>query len=117
MKTTEEVRQEVQRHIDDSKVQGERNRLGQFATEWALAKEMLTYASQLLPPNEAVSFLDPAFGTGAFYSALVEEESRLYRKEFPSLALPNDVGSPVSRRLDARNTIVGGLHDSVSTLG
>jgi predicted RNA methylase len=72
MKTTEEVRQEVQRHIDDSKVQEERNRLGQFATESKLAQEMLAYASQLVPANQAVNFLDPAFGTGVFYSALLK---------------------------------------------
>src|SRR5438105_1843267 len=72
MKTTEEVRQEVQRHIDDSKVQEERNRLGQFATESKLAQEMLAHANQLVPANWAVSFLDPAFGTGAFYSALLK---------------------------------------------
>ncbi|SRR6266480_139928 len=72
MKTTEEVRQEVQRRIDDSKVQEERNRLGQFATESKLAQEMLAYANQLVPANWAVSFLDPAFGTGAFYSALLK---------------------------------------------
>jgi len=72
MKTTEELRQAVQKDIDDSKVQEERNRLGQFATESRLAQEMLTYAGQLLPANWAVSFLDPAFGTGAFYSALLE---------------------------------------------
>src|SRR6266571_4254349 len=72
MKTTEEVRQEVQRDIDDSKVQEERNRLGQFATESKLAQEMLAYASRLVSANRAVSFLDPAFGTGAFYSALLK---------------------------------------------
>src|SRR6266567_3044060 len=72
MKATEEVRQEVQRHIDDSKVQEDRNRLGQFATESKLAQEMLAYANELVPANRAVSFLDPAFGTGAFYSALMK---------------------------------------------
>jgi hypothetical protein len=71
LKTTEEVRQEIQRNIDNTKVQEERNRLGQFATEWKLAQEILTYASRLIPSDQAVSFLDPAFGTGAFYSALL----------------------------------------------
>src|SRR5437879_10892635 len=71
MRTIEDARQEVQRHIDDSKAQDERNRLGQFGTETALAREMLTYANGLLPPDKTVRFLDPAFGTGAFYSALL----------------------------------------------
>src|SRR5580658_6077319 len=44
----------------------QRNRLGQFATPAALAREMLQYAHELLG-STAVRFLDPAIGTGAFY--------------------------------------------------
>jgi hypothetical protein len=43
--------------------------LGQFATPTALALDILSYASTLLPPCGGVRFLDPAFGTGAFYYA------------------------------------------------
>lgn len=44
--------------------------MGQFATPMPLAKEMVQYASNILNTRE-IFFLDPAFGTGAFYSALL----------------------------------------------
>src|SRR2546428_4262497 len=72
MRAIEDARQEVQRHIDDSRAQDERDRLGQFGTETTLAREMLTYANGLVPFDGTVRFLDPAFGTGAFYSALLD---------------------------------------------
>lgn len=66
----EEQRLALQAALDSHKSQVERNRLGQFATPTALAEEILKYAATLLPPGDKVHFLDPAFGTGAFYSAL-----------------------------------------------
>lgn len=68
--TLEERRFALQAQLDAQKMQAERNRLGQFATPTALAVDMLNYATTLLPRNEKVRFLDPAIGTGAFYSAL-----------------------------------------------
>lgn len=61
----------LQSELDAKKTQGERNRLGQFATPTALAVDILNYAKALHPPGEPVCFLDPAVGTGAFYSALL----------------------------------------------
>jgi len=61
----------LQAELDAGKSGGERNRLGQFATPPALAEEMLRLAGALLPRNAPVRFLDPAFGTGAFYAALL----------------------------------------------
>jgi adenine-specific DNA-methyltransferase len=58
--------------LDSSRTSAERNRLGQFATPNALAIEVLKYAKTLLPGNEEVRFLDPAIGTGSFYSALLQ---------------------------------------------
>ncbi|MBU6267065.1 MAG: Eco57I restriction-modification methylase domain-containing protein [Sphingomonadales bacterium] len=60
----------LQSALDAEKSQAERNRLGQFATPTALATEILAYAGSFLPDGEAIRFLDPAIGTGAFYSAL-----------------------------------------------
>jgi adenine-specific DNA-methyltransferase len=65
----EEQRLSLQAELDGQKTQAERNRLGQFATPTALALEILRYAKQQLPRGK-VRFLDPALGTGAFYSAL-----------------------------------------------
>lgn len=67
----EETRLELQDHLDIQKSQSERNRLGQFATPTALAVDVLRHAKELLPASEPVRFLDPAFGTGSFYSALL----------------------------------------------
>lgn len=66
----ESVRVEVQARLDAAKTQDERNRLGQFATPSALAIDILACARGLLSETERVRFLDPAFGTGSFYSAL-----------------------------------------------
>jgi adenine-specific DNA-methyltransferase len=66
----EKRRQGLQKKLDSIKTPSERNRLGQFATPYGLAMDMLEYASVLFPKNNNISFLDPAFGTGAFYSAL-----------------------------------------------
>src|SRR5688572_33152123 len=49
----------------------ERNKLGQFATPARLAEDIVGYALSLLPKNAKISFLDPALGTGSFFSALV----------------------------------------------
>src|SRR5258707_13159119 len=68
----ERKRLEVQSRLDAHKTQRERNQLGQFSTPPALAEDLLAYAKKLLPQGKAVRFIDPAFGTGAFYSALLK---------------------------------------------
>lgn len=65
----EDQRIELQARLDGEKTQAERNRLGQFSTPSALARDILGYARTLLPEGEPVRFLDPAVGTGSFYSA------------------------------------------------
>src|SRR5439155_9922065 len=62
---------EAQTRIDASTNLNDRNRLGQFATNTRLANEMLAYARELFLSQEGIRFLDPAFGTGAFFSALL----------------------------------------------
>ena len=66
----ERRRLELQAELDAGKSQAERNRLGQFATPPALAQEILA-ATKRPMGREQVRFLDPAFGTGAFYYALL----------------------------------------------
>ncbi len=66
----EHTRLALQSALDLARSRTERNRLGQFATPAPLAREVLRYATALLPPGQPISFLDPAVGTGAFYSAL-----------------------------------------------
>jgi predicted RNA methylase len=69
----EDRRRHLQGELDGGKEQSERNRLGQFATPTELAVEILRFARGLFPAHTSVRFLDPAFGTGAFYSALLRE--------------------------------------------
>jgi hypothetical protein len=62
----------LQAELDGYKSQAERNRLGQFATPAALARDVMRYAIQQLGNEQRIRFLDPAIGTGAFYAALRE---------------------------------------------
>ncbi len=80
----EKQRFALQAELDARKMPAERNRLGQFATPSLLAVDILRYASTLLPEGRKVRFLDPAIGTGAFYSAL--------RKIFPKQRIAEALG-------------------------
>jgi len=75
MEEREKARFELQKRIDASKAQAERNRLGQFATPPELASDIVAYAVSLLPPHLKIHFLEPGFGTGPFYSALLHQVS------------------------------------------
>lgn len=68
--TIEEQRIALQAELDSKKTQAERNFLGQFATPTALALDILKYSSTIIDEGIPIRFLDPAIGTGAFYSAL-----------------------------------------------
>ena len=69
--TLEQRRCALQAELDGHKTQAERNKLGQFATPTQLARDVLAYGLELLPKTTPVRFLDPAIGTGSFYSALM----------------------------------------------
>lgn len=71
-RSVEAERLALQARLDAQKTQAERNKFGQFATPSSLAKEVLSYAAALMPLTDSVRFLDPALGTGAFYSALID---------------------------------------------
>lgn len=74
MKNLEYERQLLQAELDSGRSRQERNLMGQFATPDALAIEVLKSARHMLRDQESpLTFLDPAFGTGAFYSALLRE--------------------------------------------
>src|SRR5271157_4860467 len=67
----EERRQQEQARLDSLKTAQERNKWGQFATPPELALSIARYAHSLLE-GKPVRFLDPAIGTGSFYSALLQ---------------------------------------------
>lgn len=68
----ESRRMQLQTAIDNSKSIESRRRFGQFATPYELAQEIMSFGLALQDKKE-ISFLEPAFGTGAFYSALLSE--------------------------------------------
>lgn len=72
LNSIEYKRIQLQTAIDNGKSIESRRRLGQFATPYELAQEIMDFGLALQEKNE-ISFLEPAFGTGAFYSALLSE--------------------------------------------
>ena len=68
----EEQRLMLQAALDDERARRERNKLGQFATPQPLARAMLCQAATFLRDQRSLRFLDPAIGTGAFYSAFLD---------------------------------------------
>jgi len=71
LKATEKLRQFRQEELDSQKDAAERNRWGQFATPIELSVQITKLAKRLWGKRTAkVRFLDPAIGTGSFYSAL-----------------------------------------------
>lgn len=65
----ETARYEQQLRIDRSRSQQDRNILGQFSTPFPLAREIVSQAKNYLP-SEKINFLEPAVGSGVFFSAL-----------------------------------------------
>ena len=59
----------LQQQIDALSSSNERNQTGQFSTPLPLAVEMIVKAGSYLPGNAPLRFLEPACGTGAFFSA------------------------------------------------
>ena len=93
----EERRVSLQEILDAGKTQAERNRMGQFATPTGLATDILRYAKGHLGKNKTVRFIDPAIGTGSFYSALLE----VFPKSRIGVAVGYEIdthyGSPAAR--------------------
>jgi hypothetical protein len=71
MSGKEQQRQVIQAELDGKRSTDYRRRLGQFATPYGLASEIASYSLSLL--GEApIRFLEPAVGTGSFFSALLQ---------------------------------------------
>ena len=69
----EATRLREQQRLDQLKTAKERNRWGQFATPPVLSLEIARYAWEKLGHREGgFSFLDPAIGTGSFFSAFLQ---------------------------------------------
>ncbi len=96
----EDRRLMIQVELDAAKDQAERNRMGQFATPTKLAWEILEYARKRLGETSAVRFIDPAIGTGSFFSALL----RVFPRDRVTSAVGYEVdphyGEPAARLWD-----------------
>ena len=69
--TKENQRFVFQQETDSIKTQSDRNKMGQFSTPFSLAEDIATYAHSLAVSNtQRISFLEPALGSGVFFSAL-----------------------------------------------
>ena len=73
--TLEDQRLLLQEQLDSYKTIDERRRLGQYATPTALARDIVAFGLRNMDSPNDVRFIDPAFGTGAFYSALLLESN------------------------------------------
>lgn len=85
----EAIRLVLQAKLDSAKTSAERNQMGQFATPTILAKDILLYGLRLLGRDTPIRFLDPAIGTGSFYSALIQAAGK--RKISAALGIEIDL--------------------------
>lgn len=67
----EDNRADAQLLADENKSAEERNRLGQFSTPFTVACHMVIGALEALSKDVPISFLEPALGSGVFFSALL----------------------------------------------
>lgn len=72
LKEIEHSRLQTQVLLDSAKTALERNKLGQFATPPALSRSITRFVIEnYLGHRKNMKFLEPALGTGSFYSALL----------------------------------------------
>ncbi len=90
----------IQDELDSEKEASERNRMGQFATPTVLAIDILQYAKMILGKNKKVRFIDPAIGTGSFYSALLSV--------FPKARIDVKVGYEIDKHYGAPAAVLWG---------
>ncbi len=62
-------RSELQQALDAQKTQKQRNKMGQFATPYSLACDIMKHMQQLCAGGKTISLLEPSVGLGAFLSA------------------------------------------------
>ncbi|MBF0622003.1 MAG: Eco57I restriction-modification methylase domain-containing protein [Magnetococcales bacterium] len=77
-----------------------RNRMGQFATPTGLATDMLRYAKTQFCQSEKIRFIDPAIGTGAFYSALLKLFSNRHISAAIGYEIDHHYGAPAIKLWD-----------------
>lgn len=97
LSTLEIQRQAIQAELDGLKTQEERNIMGQFSTPIVLANALLNYAAKIFPKHSIVRFLDPAFGTGSFFSALNNAFKSTRVEAAVGFEIDNHYGEPAKK--------------------
>lgn len=69
LEETEQYRRGLQEELDEGKDLGERRAMGQFATPYELATDIVAETKRYLPKKTPIRMLEPSMGTGAFVSA------------------------------------------------
>ncbi|TMQ31816.1 MAG: SAM-dependent DNA methyltransferase, partial [Planctomycetota bacterium] len=99
----EQRRLQAQERLDAQKDAAARNRAGQFATPPSLAVEIARFAWERWQERaDPVCFLDPAIGTGSFYSAL--------RQAFPAGRIAAAAGIELDPRFVETAKSLWGTH-------
>jgi len=73
----EAARADDQIAADSAKSSLDRNRLGQFSTPFPVASQMVDCALKAMPSGMPVRFLEPALGSGVFFSALLRHATAM----------------------------------------
>ena len=87
----------LQEELDTKKDASERKRMGQFATPTGLAVDIQRYAKAYLGKNKSVRFMDPAIGTGSFYSALLNVFPQTHIDAAVGYEIDPHYGSPAAK--------------------
>lgn len=69
LRETESLRVDIQQAIDAEKTIDERRSMGQFATPYGLALDIVRETLPYLDKSKSIRLLEPSMGTGAFVSA------------------------------------------------
>ena len=72
--------------------------MGSFPTPYSLAEEIADYGLKHLDKEADISFLDPALGSGVFFSALMAQSSGYRLKRMLGYELDPDYGE-IARKL------------------
>ena len=93
----ERQRVKLQSRLDAQKTLAERNRMGQFSTPSRLAADILYHTRDLMEPVAGIKFIDPAIGTGSFYSALLWAFPESYVDTAIGYEIDTHYGVPAAR--------------------
>ena len=90
----ESDRQTAQTRLDSLKSPSERNKMGQYATPFTLAREIVEFVRDTyFAETDKLRFLDPAAGTGAFFSALLHAFPKARIEKAIGIEVDSQIGS------------------------